>query len=218
MIKVWSQLELGLQIKYCKHVFLYDFFGFFNNKYNIIWGGWENQLLSQLYKTTECWQNNMGHGKIIIMLLKRCKGFSFCCKTYLDTLIKPNRRFFSIFKMNMANAMNGASWHRIWNLLSKSGKHQQYDDITNMITEKSIYYHYKYTPATFPSSPADRLYQNLGSSIQMSLAGGSGQVVSTVPPLLVSLSGCSPQLHSVQGEAAPLHFGSADPYDYPKRG
>ena len=35
MIKVWSQLELGLQIKYCKHVFLYDFFGFFNNKYNI---------------------------------------------------------------------------------------------------------------------------------------------------------------------------------------
>lgn len=170
MIKVWSQLELGLQIKYCKHVFLYDFFGFFNNKYNIIWGGWENQLLSQLYKTTECWQNNMGHGKIIIMLLKRCKGFSFCCKTYLDTLIKPNRRFFSIFKMNMANAMNGASWHRIWNLLSKSGKHQQYDDITNMITEKSIYYHYKYTPATFPSSPADRLYQNLGSSIQMSLA------------------------------------------------
>ena len=48
MIKVWSQLELGLQIKYCKHVFLYDFFGFFNNKYNIIWGGWENQLLSQI--------------------------------------------------------------------------------------------------------------------------------------------------------------------------
>lgn len=106
MIKVWSQLELGLQIKYCKHVFLYDFFGFFNNKYNIIWwGGWENQLLSQLYKTSECWQNNTGHGKIIIMLLKCCEGFSFCCKTYLDTLIKPNRRFFSIFKTNMANAM-----------------------------------------------------------------------------------------------------------------
>jgi len=63
----------------------------------------------------------------------------------LDTLINPLDSS-SIFKMNLV-IMAPARLNKTQNLLSKAGKHQQYDDITNIDNNKTekkyFYYHYK---------------------------------------------------------------------------